>query len=78
MFQAVFSINYISSDQLTFTPEELTERFVRGDESRTTDGSGLGLYIASNLTELMGGTFEIHMDGDLFRVTVSFPAEKRE
>lgn len=77
-FQAVFSIKNISRDQLTITPQELTERFVRGDESRTTDGSGLGLYIASNLTELMGGTFEIHMDGDLFRVTVSFPAEKRE
>ncbi len=77
-FQAVFSIKNISRDQLTITPQELTERFVRGDDSRTTDGSGLGLYIASNLTELMGGTFEIHMDGDLFRVTVSFPAEKRE
>lgn len=77
-FQAVFSIKNISRDQLTITPQELTERFVRGDESRTTDGSGLGLYIASNLTELMGGMFEIHMDGDLFSVTVSFPAEKRE
>ena len=54
-------------------PETLTERFVRGDTSRNTEGSGLGLSIANSLTEIMGGTFSISIDGDLFKVVVSFP-----
>ena len=49
------------------------ERFVRGDKSRTTEGSGLGLSIARSLTELQGGVFEISVDGDLFKATVSLP-----
>ena len=73
---AEFSIKNISREQLNINPDELTERFVRGDSSRTTEGSGLGLYIANNLTELMGGKFEIRLDGDLFHVTVSFPVEE--
>ena len=52
---------------------DLTERFVRGDVSRSTEGSGLGLSIAKSLTELQHGEFEIYLDGDLFRVTVRFP-----
>ena len=52
---------------------QLTDRFVRGDISRTTEGSGLGLSIAKNLTHLMGGKFEILVNGDLFTATVSFP-----
>ena len=54
-------------------PERLMERFVRGDESRTTEGSGLGLSIARSLTELQGGTFELAVDGDLFKATVTMP-----
>ena len=51
---------------------DLTERFTRGDSSRTTEGSGLGLSIAKNLTHLMGGTFDISVDGDLFKATLVF------
>ena len=54
-------------------PEELTERFIRGDVSRTTEGSGLGLSIAKSLTEVQGGTLEIILDGDLFKVVIRFP-----
>ena len=50
--------------------EELTERFIRGDESRTTEGSGLGLSIARNLTIAQNGTFDIKLDGDLFKVII--------
>ena len=49
------------------------ERFVRGDESRSTEGSGLGLSIAKNLTKLHDGNFDIEIDGDLFKVSVQFP-----
>ena len=52
------------------------ERFVRGDESRTTEGSGLGLSIARSLTELQDGTFRVEVDGDLFKAVVSFPEMK--
>lgn len=61
----------ISCEQLNIAPEELTERFVRGDRSRYTEGSGLGLSIAKSLTELQGGSFDIIIDGDLFKVTVT-------
>lgn len=71
----VFSIKNISASPLNFDPAELTERFVRGDVSRSTEGSGLGLSIAKSLTELQGGTFEIIIDGDLFKVEISFPAK---
>ncbi|MBR0214632.1 MAG: sensor histidine kinase, partial [Solobacterium sp.] len=63
-----------SRDELNISAEELMERFVRGDRSRHTEGSGLGLNIARSLTELMGGTMKLTVDGDLFKVTVSFPA----
>lgn len=71
--KAVFSLKNISESQLNFQADELTERFIRGDVSRSTEGSGLGLSIAKNLTELQGGEFEIYVDGDLFRVTVTLP-----
>jgi len=67
-----FTIKNVSEHELNISPEELTERFVRGDSSRTTEGSGLGLSIAKSLTELMGGTFDLSIDGDLFKATVSF------
>lgn len=68
------SIKNISAMALNCQPEELTERFIRGDESRTTEGSGLGLSIAKNLTEAQHGKFEIQLDGDLFKVILTFPA----
>ncbi len=73
MDRASFIIKNISANPLNFSAEELTERFIRGDISRSTEGSGLGLSIAQSLTELMKGSFEIYLDGDLFRATVSFP-----
>lgn len=69
----VFSIKNVSAAPLNFSPDELTERFVRGDVSRTTEGSGLGLSIAKSLTELQGGKFKISIDGDLFKAEVTFP-----
>lgn len=66
----------ISATQLNVAPEQLMERFVRGDESRTTEGSGLGLSIARSLTELQDGAFRVEVDGDLFKAVVSFPEMK--
>lgn len=71
--EVVFSIKNVSAAPLNFSPDELTERFVRGDVSRTTEGSGLGLSIAKSLTELQGGKFRISIDGDLFKAEVAFP-----
>ena len=70
---AVFIIKNISAVKLNISPEELTERFVRGDVSRTTDGSGLGLSIAKSLAKLQGGALEIEIDGDLYKAKVIFP-----
>ncbi|MDE6404586.1 MAG: hypothetical protein K2M20_02905 [Lachnospiraceae bacterium] len=67
------TIKNISENPLLCKPEELTERFIRGDESRTTEGSGLGLSIAQNLTLAQKGSFEIELDGDLFKVFLTFP-----
>ncbi len=67
------SMKNISRDVISMAAEDLTERFVQGDTSRATEGSGLGLNIAKSLTELQYGTFRVHCDGDLFRVDVSFP-----
>ena len=63
----------ISNDPLNVSADELMERFVRGDASRTTEGSGLGLSIARSLVTLMGGSFALTTDGDLFKAEVSFP-----
>ena len=71
--QVMMSVKNISREPLNVPPERLMERFVRGDESRTTEGSGLGLSIARSLTELQGGTFELAVDGDLFKATVTLP-----
>ena len=70
---AVFTMKNISANPLNIRPDELTERFVRGDVSRATEGSGLGLSIATSLTKLQGGEFEILIDGDLFKAVLSFP-----
>lgn len=73
---AVFSIKNVSARSLALengSVEDLTERFIRGDSSRTTEGSGLGLSIAKSLTVLMGGQFDISVDGDLFKAALSLP-----
>ena len=70
---AVISFKNISREALDISVEELTERFVRGDASRNTEGNGLGLSIAKSLTELQQGTMELFVDGDLFKVTLRFP-----
>lgn len=71
--QAVFTFKNISREELNVSPEELLERFVRGDSSRNTEGNGLGLSIARSLAELQKGTLSIDTDGDLFKVILSFP-----
>lgn len=71
----IFDVKNISERPLnSIKAEELTERFVRGDVSRSTEGSGLGLSIAQNLVKLQNGTFDIYLDGDLFKVTITFEA----
>lgn len=67
-----FSLKNISENPLNINAEELTERFIRGDVSRSTEGSGLGLSIARDLTEMQGGKFSLYVDGDLFKVIITF------
>ena len=68
----VIEMKNISKDKLNISADELMQRFVRGDRSRNTEGSGLGISIAQNLTELQNGTFELKLDGDLFKVKLTF------
>lgn len=65
-------VKNISREKLNISEEELMQRFVRGDKSRTTEGSGLGLSISKSLAELQNGTFNIRIDGDLFKVELEF------
>ena len=71
--QAVISFKNVSRDELNISPDELMERFVRGDASRHSEGSGLGLSIARSLVQLQGGTFALSIDADLFRADIVFP-----
>lgn len=70
--EVTVSFKNMSASEMNFSPEEITERFVRGDLSRNTEGSGLGLAIAQSFTELQNGTFRVETDGDLFKVTIGF------
>ena len=69
----LLSVKNISQEPLNLSADQLMERFVRGDESRTTEGSGLGLSIARSLAELQGGQFGLAIDGDLFKATLTLP-----
>ncbi len=71
--RGVFSVKNISKEPLNVPAEQLMERFVRGDSARSTEGSGLGLSIARSLTELQAGSFDLAVDGDLFKAVVSLP-----
>ena len=71
--KAVITFRNISKYELNVSPDELMERFVRGDSSRNTEGSGLGLSIAKSLVELQNGNMALDVDGDLFKVTLEFP-----
>ena len=74
--KVTFSLKNISAQPLNISADELTERFIRGDVARNTEGSGLGLSIAKSLTELQGGEFKLYLDGDLFKVMITFVAKK--
>jgi signal transduction histidine kinase len=74
--KAVLTLKNISREPLNIPADELMERFIRGDSSRSTEGSGLGLSIAKSLTEQMGGTLNLYLDGDLFKVVLIFSIEQ--
>lgn len=76
--EAVITMKNISAGELNFTPEEITERFVRGDISRNTEGSGLGLAIAKSFTELQNGKFYIDVDADLFKAEIRWIIERKQ
>lgn len=73
--QVTITLKNISSDPLSLSADSFLERFTRGDISRNTEGSGLGLSIAKSLTELMNGSFQLETDGDLFKVMVTLPTQ---
>ena len=69
----ILTVKNTASYEMNFSPEEITERFTRGDKSRTDGGSGLGLSIAKSFTEACGGTFKIELDGDVFKAILKMP-----
>ena len=71
----IIGLRNMSAAELHVVPEELTERFVRGDSSRNTEGSGLGLAIAKSFTEIQGGKMEVVVDGDLFKIILTWKCE---
>ena len=75
---AVLTIKNISREPLNMSAEALMERFIRGDASRNSEGNGLGLSIAKSLTELCGGTFELSLDGDLYKVIITIPKSEKD
>ena len=71
--RAIATIKNIAGYEMNFNSEDILQRFNRGDESRTTEGSGLGLSIAESFTHISGGSFCVEVDGDLFKVIISYP-----
>jgi signal transduction histidine kinase len=69
---AEITIKNMSAEEINFDSEDIVERFQRGDKSRNTEGSGLGLAIVKSFVEVQDGTFNIEVDGDLFKVTIKF------
>lgn len=69
---AEITIKNMSAEEINFDSEDIVERFQRGDKSRNTEGSGLGLAIVKSFVEVQGGTFNVEVDGDLFKVTIKF------
>lgn len=69
----VITLKNVSAAELTFSPEEITERFARGDQSRNTEGSGLGMAIAKSFVELQNGRLQVEVEADLFRVIIRWP-----
>ena len=76
--KVILAMKNISREELNVTADELMERFVRGDESRNTEGNGLGLNIAKSLMEVQGGSLELVVDGDLFKVVLTLPAAREQ
>jgi len=72
----VITMKNVSASELNFNPEEITERFVRGDQSRNTEGSGLGMAIAKSFVELQNGKMNVEVEADLFRVIIRWPVEQ--
>ncbi len=73
----IVTIKNTSSYEIDFTAEEILQRFNRGDKARTADGSGLGLSIAESFTQVSGGKFKVEIDGDMFKVVISFPLVRK-
>ena len=71
--KVILAVKNISAQELNVSADELLERFVRGDESRNTEGNGLGLNIARSLMEVQKGSLELYVDGDLFKVVLTLP-----
>ena len=74
----ILTVKNISAVELNISADELMERFTRGDSSRNTEGSGLGLNIAKSLAELQGGSFHVEIDGDLFKSVLALPETDRK
>ena len=74
----VITMKNVSANELTFNPEEITERFVRGDQARNTEGSGLGMAIAKSFVELQNGKMNVEVEADLFRVIIRWPIQEQE
>ena len=71
--KVLLSVKNVSREDIQYSAEELLERFVRGDASRNREGSGLGLNIAKSLMEVQGGNLQLVLDGDLFKIILTFP-----
>ena len=71
--KVIMEFKNVASYPMDFNADEIVGRFVRGDKSRTAEGNGLGLAIAKSYTEICGGTFDIVIDGDMFKAILTFP-----